>query len=86
MPKFICLSSEHTPKTIANLAKSSECKNDHDGSCEMFKSMKDDYKFTEENLKHCENFKHPKMRIISCRYGEECKLNHFKDLFQVAID
>ena len=53
--------------------KKLECKNDHDGSCEIFKSMKDDYKFTDENFKHCEEFLHSKMRTIACKYGQECR-------------
>ena len=35
--------------------------------------MKEKYQFTKENFEHCEKFLHPKMRIISCRYGSECR-------------
>ena len=47
------------------------CKND--GKCEIFKAMKENCEFSQENYDHCEEFLHPKSRIVKCRYWDKCK-------------
>ena len=76
----LCTDEQKAEAKIEDAGKISnfDCKND--GNCEIFKKMKNDYEFNETNLKHCEEFLHPKTRITPCRYGSDCKA------FQRLID
>ena len=50
---------------------SGECKQNE--NCEIFKKMRDEYAFTEENYEHCKEYSHEKCRTIKCRYWNECR-------------